>query len=105
MDVDVKNTSSRAGDEVVELYLTFPKNPGAPLKALRAFTRIHLGAGEQQHVKFDLNPRDLSYVNEQGDRLVGAGDYTVTVGGGQPGTPASQVQTALAIHGEQKLAE
>ena len=31
VEVDVKNTSQRAGDEVVELYLSFPKMPGAPL--------------------------------------------------------------------------
>jgi beta-glucosidase len=105
VDVDVKNTSQRGGDEVVELYITFPKVPGAPLRALRGFTRLHLGAGEQKHVKLTLGPRDLSYVNEAGDRLVGAGDYVITVGGGQPGTTAAHADTHLAIQGEQKLPE
>ena len=70
----------------MELYVGFPKIAGAPLKALRGFKRIHLKAGEQQHVKLTLGARDLSYVNEAGDRFVGAGDYLITVGGGQPGT-------------------
>jgi beta-glucosidase len=105
VEVDVKNTSDRDGDEVVELYLNFPKVTGAPLRALRGFNRIHLKAGEQQHVKFNLDPRDLSYVNGDGDRLVGAGDYMVVVGGGQPGTPAPQAQARLTIRGEQKLPE
>jgi beta-glucosidase len=105
VEVDVKNTSQRAGDEVVELYLTFPKLPGAPLRALRGFTRVHLDGGEQRHVKFALQRRDLSYVNEAGDRLVGAGDYVITVGGGQPGTPAAQAEAHLTIRGEQKLPE
>src|SRR5208283_1702205 len=35
VDADVKNTSQRDGDEVVELYLTFPKLPGAPIRSLR----------------------------------------------------------------------
>src|ERR1700690_1792985 len=83
VDVDVKNASSRAGDEVVELYVSFPKLPGVPLRALRGFTRVHLGAGESRQVKLTLSPRDLSYVNEAGDRMIAAGDYVITAGGGQ----------------------
>jgi len=105
VDVDVKNTSQRAGDEVVELYITFPKLPGAPLRALRGFTRVAVGAGEVKHVKLTLQPRDLSYVNEAGDRMVSAGDYTITAGGGQPGTGAPQANAQLSIRGEQKLPE
>jgi beta-glucosidase len=105
VDVDVKNASQRAGDEVVEVYVNFPKLPGAPLRALRGFARVHLGAGEQRHVKLTLQPRDLSYVNEAGDRMVSAGDYTITAGGGQSGTGAPQAEARLSIRGEQKLPE
>jgi len=105
LESDVKNAGKQAGDEVAELYLTFPKLPGAPLRALRGFTRIHLDAGEQKHVKLTLSRRDLSFVNEAGDRLVGAGDYIVSVGGGQPGTGAAQADAHLTIRGEQKLPE
>ena len=42
VEADVKNASAREGDEVVELYLNFPRLPGAPRRALRGFTRIHL---------------------------------------------------------------
>ena len=105
VEVDVKNTGTRDGDEVVELYITFPKLAGAPLKALRGFTRVSLKAGEQKHIKLALGPRDLSYVNEAGDRMVGAGDYLITVGGGQPGTAAAHADSHLTITGEQKLPE
>lgn len=105
VEVDVTNSGKREGDEVVELYISFPKLPGAPLKALRGFTRIHLKTGKQQHVKLTLNPRDLSYVNEAGDRMVAAGDYMITVGGGQPGTSAAHAEAHLMIQGEQKLPE
>jgi hypothetical protein len=44
-------------------------------------------------------------VNEAGDRMVGAGDYTISAGGGQPGTGASQADAHLSIRGEQKLPE
>ncbi len=105
VEVDVKNTSQRAGDEVVELYVNFPKLPGTPLRALRGFTRVHIDAGQVQHVKLALQPRDLSYVNEAGDRMVAAGDYVITAGGGQPGTTDGQAEARLSIRGEQKLPE
>jgi beta-glucosidase len=105
VEVDVKNTSSHDGDEVAQVYITFPNTPGAPIRALRGFTRVHLKAGEQKHVKLTLGARDLSYVNEAGDRLVAAGDYLITVGGGQPQTRAAHADTHLAIQGEQKLPE
>jgi len=105
VEVDVKNASSRAGDEVVELYVNFPKLPGTPLRALRGFNRVHVEAGEVKHVKLALQPRDLSYVNEAGDRMVAAGDYVITAGGGQPGTSAAQADARLSIRGEQKLPE
>lgn len=105
VEVDVKNTGDKAGDEVVELYLSFPKLAGAPLRALRAFSRVHLDAGESKHATLTLDPRDLSYVNEAGDRLIGAGDYTVAVGGGQPGTAAAQVESHFSIQGEVPLPE
>jgi beta-glucosidase len=105
VDVDVKNASPRAGDEVVELYVSFPKVPGAPLRALRGCQRIHVDAGKLQHVKLTLQPRDLSYVNEAGNRMVGAGDYVITTGGGQPGTAAAHADAKLIIRGEQKLPE
>ena len=105
VEVDVKNTSQRVGDEVVQLYLNFPKLPGAPLRALRGFTRVRLEAGELRHLQLVMQPRDLSYVNESGARLVAAGDYVISVGGGQPGTAAAQVETRLSIRGQQQLPE
>jgi beta-glucosidase len=105
VEVNVKNTGKRDGDEVAALYITFPKLPGAPLRALRGFTRVHLKAGEQKHVKLTLSPRDLSYVNQAGDRFVSTGDYLITVGGGQPGTAAPHTESHLMIQGEQQLPE
>jgi beta-glucosidase len=105
VDADVKNASPRDGDEVMELYLNFPKLPGAPIRALRSFTRIHLGAGETQHVRLTLDPRDLSHVNEAGDRIIAPGAYTVWLGGGQPGTGASVAEAAFTIIGEARLPE
>jgi beta-glucosidase len=105
VEVDIKNASDREGDEVAELYLSFPNLPGTPLRALRGFTRVHVAAGGVQHVTFTLGGRELSHVNSAGDRLVGAGTYTVSVGGGQPGASAPTAQASFSIRGEQKLPE
>jgi beta-glucosidase len=54
VDVDVKNTGKVAGDEVAQLYLTFPGTPGMPGKALRGLARLNLQPGESRTVHFDL---------------------------------------------------
>ena len=99
----MKNTSNMAGDEVVQAYLVFPKLAGAPLRALRGFPRVSLKPGETQHVTLKLGARDLSMVNEAGTRLIAAGDYSLFIGGGQPGTGAAGLSVPLKIEGEQKL--
>jgi beta-glucosidase len=105
VDVDIKNASAREGDEVVEVYLSFPKSPIAPIRALRGFARTHLAAGETKHVHLTLNARDLSEVNEKGDRVVTEGIYRLSVGGGQPGTGVPQVETEFKIADHQTLPE
>ena len=105
VDADVKNTSARDGDEIVELYLNYPKLAGAPIRALCGFRRVHVRAGETAHVHVALNPRDLSHVNEAGDRIIAPGSYKLSVGGGQPGTGAPVVETNLTITGEAHLPE
>jgi beta-glucosidase len=105
VDADVRNASQREGDEVVELYLNFPKSPAAPIRALRGFVRVHLGAGESKHIHFTLDARDLSQVNQKGDRIVAKGVFGIRVGGGQPGAAVPGVETQFSIRGKQKLPE
>ena len=103
--VTVTNTGKLAGDEVVELYLKFPDIPGAPIRALRGFQRVHLEPGANQTVAFHLNPRDLSMVTETGDILVPEGKYMVSIGGGQPGTGVPTVTTTFEVSGQVMLPE
>ncbi len=105
VDADVRNTGHSDGDEVTELFLEFPAVPGVPVRALRGFMREHLKASETQHLQFLLVPRDLSMVNEVGDRLVAPGAYQITLGGGQPGTDADVQTTPFVIEGELQLSE
>ncbi len=103
--VTVTNTGKVAGDEVVQLYLSFPDVPGAPLRALRGFARVHLDAGASQQVEFQLKPRDLSMVTDGGDIIVAQGKYTVSIGGGQPGTGAASTSGSFEINGQVNLPE
>ncbi len=82
--VDVKNSGSMAGDEVVEIYLTHPNAKGAPLRALVGFKRVHLEAGETQKVQITIPNRNLSFVDEGGMRRIAPGTVQVWAGGGQP---------------------
>jgi len=69
----VKNTSSREGDEVVQLYIGGGAEEDAPIRNLRGFQRIHLKAGEGRAVKFTVASGDLP-----------KSKVDVSVGGGQP---------------------
>jgi beta-glucosidase len=76
----VRNTSRHDGDEVVQLYLSYPKLAGAPLRALRGFQRVHLKAGQSTAINFHLTKEDLSHVTLEGARMVSAGTYQLSFG-------------------------
>jgi beta-glucosidase len=82
--VRVKNDSAREGDEVVELYVDGAGGAGDPIRSLRGFARIHLGAGESRDVAFKLAPEDVPKAPAR-----------VSVGGGQPVAPVAYVQGTL----------
>jgi beta-glucosidase len=69
----VKNTSSREGDEVVQLYIAGGSGEEAPIRSLRGFQRVQLKAGESREVKFTIAAEDVPK-----DKV------EITVGGGQP---------------------
>src|SRR5579862_1207164 len=89
--VTVTNIGKLEGDEVVQLYLQFPAVAGAPIRALRGFQRVHVEPAASRKIEFHLNPRDLSMVTDAGDIIVAQGKYTVSLGGGQPGTGVPSV--------------
>jgi beta-glucosidase len=105
VDVSVTNTGKVQGDEVVQVYLKFPALKGAPLIALRQFQRIHLEPGASQKIHFDLKDRDLGVVTEDGTPIIVQGDYTISVGGGQPDTGAPVVTGKFHIDGQINLPE
>ncbi len=84
--VNVRNEGDHAGDEVVQVYLSYPKAKSkAPIRALKGFRRIHLAAGESKTVNLKLKAEDLALVNQRGDREILPGEIQVHIGGKQPG--------------------
>jgi beta-glucosidase len=75
----VTNTGSRWGTEVAQLYLGDPSSTGEPVRQLRGFQRVQLGAGQSTTVSFPLTARDLAYWNN-GNWSVASGTYQVWVG-------------------------
>jgi beta-glucosidase len=80
--VDVRNTGSVAGTEVVQLYI---RNTAAsveqPVRELKGFARVTLAPGEQKHVEFPLGFNELNFYNVENQRTVEPTTYTVWVGG------------------------
>ncbi len=77
----VSNTGSRAGDEVVQLYLHDEKaSTVVPLKQLKAFSRVPLKAGESKQLHFTLKKEDLMIYDANMKALVEKGSFKVMVG-------------------------
>jgi len=104
-EVTITNTGKREGDEVAQLYLSFPSLPGAPLRALRGFKRVHLKPGESRKIRFEVKGRDLSMVNEAGEPIIAEGAYSVSIGGGQPNTGAPSLTGTIRVTGAKTLPE
>jgi beta-glucosidase len=102
---DVKNTGAAAGDEVVELYLTQPRTSDTPIRVLAGFTRVHLNPGESTHVGLTIDPRSIAQVDSKGNRVILPGDYTVSLGGGQPNDAASVQTGRFTVAGRAELSK
>jgi beta-glucosidase len=83
--VDLQNTGSVDGAEVVQLYLAFPTGTGEPPKRLVGWSKVKLASGAQQHVTIAVNANDSSHPLSYWDTttngwVIANGDYTVYVG-------------------------
>ncbi len=103
ISVELKNAGKEAGDEVVQLYLTKPKNDSTlvPIHSLEGFKRVHLNSGENKIINFTLTPKQLSEIfskennssdNNEVNYFVMPGNYQISVGGIQSGYHASTTE-------------
>jgi beta-glucosidase len=88
--VDVTNTGTRAGDEVVQLYIRdVVSSVTRPVRELRGFERVTLKPGEKKTVTFSLGADELSLVDRSMKRVVEPGPFDIMVG-----SSSTQLKTA-----------
>ncbi len=94
VSVDVKNTGSVKGTEVVQLYI---RNTQAgveqPVRELKGFTRVTLAPGETKHVTFPLGFDELNFYGVDLKKNVEPTTYTIWVGG----SSLANAETSLKI--------
>ena len=77
----VRNAGTRAGDEVVQLYIhDVLASVARPVLQLEGFRRVHLEAGEEREVTFDLTPEQLQMLDANMRWVVEPGAFRVMVG-------------------------
>jgi beta-glucosidase len=77
----VRNTGTRAGDEVVQLYVRdILASVARPVLELKGFTRVHLAPGEEQRITFSLSTDQLTMLDRDMNRVVEPGAFRVLVG-------------------------
>ena len=92
VSVNVTNSGSRPGDEIVQMYVHHPVSSVVqPVIALRAFKRIHLAAGEIATVTFEVGADELSILNKDMKRVVEPGNVDILVGANAAETESVQV--------------
>lgn len=84
--VTVRNAGGRAGDEVVQWYVSLEGMPvPVPLRSLVGFDRITLAPGESKRITRAFSPRELASVDASGRLVRAPGRIRISVGGEQPG--------------------
>jgi beta-glucosidase len=79
--VDVTNTGSRAGDEVVQLYLHDPvASVSQPVRRLRGFQRVTLAPGQTRTVSFTVDRDDFGFYDNRGRFAVEPGTIELYAG-------------------------
>jgi len=100
--VDVQNAGSKAGEEVVQLYITdVAASAPVPIRTLAGIRRVTLRPGEKQSVSFTIDPRQMSIIDNNGKRVIEPGEFLISVGGKQPGfTGRADAQTTSVVTGK-----
>jgi beta-glucosidase len=81
VNIDVTNTSSVDGYEVVQLYLNDKvSSVEIPEKQLKGFAKIFVKAGETKTVTIKLSPEQLSLINTKMQRVVEPGEFEILIG-------------------------
>lgn len=93
-EVTITNTGGRAGDEVVEVYVTDPlASVVRPRLQLRAFKRVHLDKGETLTVELTLGEDAFALWNSDLRKVVEPGEFIIQAGPSSDNLPLKQTVT------------
>ncbi len=82
IQVDIQNTGSRGGQEVVQLYTRqLVASRSRPMRELKGFKKIGLAPGEKETVRFSVKASDLVFHDDDGKPVMEPGKFSVFVGG------------------------
>ena len=82
VSVDVTNTGTKDGEEVVQLYINdIYSSVTTPLKTLKGFERVYIKKGETKKITFNLPAYELAIWNPKMERVVETGEFELMVGG------------------------
>ncbi len=106
VSVEVTNAGERAGEEVMQLYLSHRgAEESVPIRSLEGFERVALRPGEKKVVEFTLSARQLSTIGADNRRVVEPGAVEISIGGKQPGfSGAADAATTQVLTGRTRLA-
>jgi len=94
----VRNTGQRAGSEIAQVYLSFPKDAGEPPKRLIAWQKIPLQPGESKSITLNIDPLYLATFNPDVNRWqIVPGDYKVMAG---PSSANLPLTTSVTLDGD-----
>jgi beta-glucosidase len=96
---EVRNAGERAGDEVLQLYVTdVAATVPVPIRSLAGVKRVFLKPGEKQNVSFTVTPKQMSLIDDRGQRVIEPGEFLISLGGKQPGfTKQQDAQTTSVV--------
>src|SRR5690606_3548134 len=104
VSVTVTNTGKRAGEEVVQLYLSAPgAGVTTPKWELKGFERVALQPEEKKTVQFSLSRRQLGSINQEGDCFLEPGWYRIYAGGRQPDDRSRQLTGSEVLTAEVRI--
>ena len=93
----VRNSGSRAGAEVVQLYLSDPvASVTRPLRWLAGFVRVPLEPGEARRVRFRVHANQVAFSGRSGRRVVEPGEICIGIGGASDNLPLTG---SFMLHG------
>lgn len=96
LSFDIANTGQTDGDEVAQVYIKNPNDPEGPIKALKAFKRIHVKAGDSRSIDIQLEPKAFWSFNDQTQTMeVRPGKYQILYGGSSADKDLKSVELTI----------